>query len=368
MTLNIVDVRAEMPNYENYKDWDRNAAILGIAIHHAATADRATGAPSGDAYSYFNYHVNGRGWAHGGYNYVITAEGTIQYALDERIAAYHAGFKDPDDSRGLEYGQFWNNHYLAICLSGWFSNNRTYRDEGGAHSIPDNHTRPGQAQLDSLLALIRQLQQKYAIPIENVRGHRELSGNSTQCPGLNLDPASIRAQLRQDSPPPPAHPAPQPGEHVVLLPDLNESLSAALTYIWKFQPDVSFAPRTVAGKWRYITAIGNIGDDLLAEYRHRGARIVDHITGGAAEIRQQLDLLVANNQRFLPAGEPTPDSEADQSVEYIVQPGDSLSKIASQFYGRAALWTAIFAANRDSLSDPSRISPGMMLIIPPNPE
>jgi LysM repeat protein len=365
MLLNLVDVRASMPNHENYKDWNRNTAISGIAIHHSATADRETGLPSGDAYSYFDYHVNGRGWAHGGYNYVITGNGTIQYALDEKIAAYHAGFKDPNDSEGLEYGQFWNNHYLAICLSGWFNENRTYRDASGIHSIPNNGTHPSQAQMDSLLALIRYLQEKYHIPVENVRGHRELTGNSTQCPGLNIDPVQIRQRLRQEPLPPPSQPTPQSGEHVILVPDTDEYFNATLTYIWKFQPDVSFAPQTAAGRWLYVTAIGDIADDLLAEYRRRGARIVDHIRGDPATISQQLDILIAKNERFLPAEAPPP--EPDQPTLYTVQPGDTLAKIAQQFYGQASLWTVIFAANRDALIDPGRIQVGQVLKIPSNP-
>ena len=365
MPPNIVDVRANMPNYETYKDWNRNATILGITIHHPATADRSTGGPTGDAYSYFNYHVNGRGWAHGGYNYVITGDGAIQYALDDKIAAYHAGFNDPDNSEGLEYGQYWNNHYLAICLSGWFSTDRTYQDGGETHVIPDNDTYPRQAQLASLMALIRHLRQTYDILVENVRVHRELTGNATQCPGLNMDPAQIRQQLRQDPSPPSPQPTPQPGEHVILVPDTDIYLNAALTYIWKFQPDVSFAPQAAAGKWRYITAIGPIGDDLRAEYKHRGAQIVDHIAGEQAPIIQQLDDLVAKNQRFLSYEEPPPDPT--QPVTYTVQPGDSLSKIALQFYGKASLWTVIFTANRDIISDPGRIRVGMVLKIPPNP-
>ena len=181
MALDIKDVRAEMPNYEEYKDWEREGEILGIAVHHSATADRATGAPIGDAYTFFDYHVNVRGWSHGGYNYVIPGDGQIQYALDDKISAYHAGFKDPDNSDGLEQGQYWNNHYLAICLSGWFADNRTYRDaDGQIQPIPNDYTSPGDTQMEPLVALIQYLRNKYNIPVENVRGHRELAGNKDQ--------------------------------------------------------------------------------------------------------------------------------------------------------------------------------------------
>ena len=153
MDLNIKDVRAEMPNYQNYKDWQRSGQILGIAVHHSATANRMTGAPAGNALTFFNYHVNTRGWAHGGYNYVIPGSGEIEYALDARISAYRAGFQDPDNPEGLERGQYWNNHYLATCLAGGLSKNLTHRDTD-AHlqtMSPDDttptHTSPIPRQL-----------------------------------------------------------------------------------------------------------------------------------------------------------------------------------------------------------------------------
>jgi nucleoid-associated protein YgaU len=49
---------------------------------------------------------------------------------------------------------------------------------------------------------------------------------------------------------------------------------------------------------------------------------------------------------------------------YVVQSGDTLSKIAQKYYGDASLYTKIFQANRDQLSDPNRISPGQKLRIP----
>jgi nucleoid-associated protein YgaU len=49
---------------------------------------------------------------------------------------------------------------------------------------------------------------------------------------------------------------------------------------------------------------------------------------------------------------------------YVVQAGDTLSKIAQRYYGDAALYTKIFEANRDILKDPNRISPGQKLRIP----
>jgi len=49
---------------------------------------------------------------------------------------------------------------------------------------------------------------------------------------------------------------------------------------------------------------------------------------------------------------------------HVVQSGDSLSKIAEKYYGDASLYTKIFEANRDVLSDPNKIKPGQKLRIP----
>jgi LysM repeat protein len=49
---------------------------------------------------------------------------------------------------------------------------------------------------------------------------------------------------------------------------------------------------------------------------------------------------------------------------YTVKPGDSLSKIAKEQYGDAGQYNKIFEANRDKLSDPDKIMPGQVLVIP----
>lgn len=58
-------------------------------------------------------------------------------------------------------------------------------------------------------------------------------------------------------------------------------------------------------------------------------------------------------------------STSDEATNYVVEKGDSLSKIAKHFYGKATAWKSIFEANRDQLSDPDLIKPGQILKIPP---
>ncbi len=55
---------------------------------------------------------------------------------------------------------------------------------------------------------------------------------------------------------------------------------------------------------------------------------------------------------------------SDTSRMYIVQGGDSLSKISKRFYGDANSWRRIFEANKDIVKNPDMIQPGWKLRIP----
>jgi nucleoid-associated protein YgaU len=49
---------------------------------------------------------------------------------------------------------------------------------------------------------------------------------------------------------------------------------------------------------------------------------------------------------------------------HVVAKGDTLSKIADQYYGDKMLYNKIFEANRTILKDPNKIKPGQKLLIP----
>jgi LysM repeat protein len=55
---------------------------------------------------------------------------------------------------------------------------------------------------------------------------------------------------------------------------------------------------------------------------------------------------------------------AASAQKYTVKSGDTLSKIAKQFYGSADAYMKIFEANKNQLSDPDKIKPGQELVIP----
>lgn len=57
---------------------------------------------------------------------------------------------------------------------------------------------------------------------------------------------------------------------------------------------------------------------------------------------------------------------ADSSVfhRHVVKKGETLGKIAQQYYGKAALYNKIFQANTDKLKNPDLIHPDQVLVIP----
>ena len=49
----------------------------------------------------------------------------------------------------------------------------------------------------------------------------------------------------------------------------------------------------------------------------------------------------------------------------VVGHGETLSHIASRFYGDASLWPALYLENRDRIKDPTKIFVGQLLAVPP---
>jgi len=164
-------------------------------------------------------------------------------------------------------------------------------------------------------------------------------------------------------------PQPAPGEHVVLLPDSDRHLDAALAYIRRFLPDFTFAADQVRGRWPYVTVVGGpegVDNTQLEAIRAQGARLVERVAGeDVAATKELLNDMVAQGRRFLGVPPEPPQPPAEET--YAVQPGDTLTGISLKIYGDRRYWRAIFEANRDVLDDPGRIHPGQVLRIPPRP-
>ena len=111
----------------------------------------------------------------------------------------------------------------------------------------------------------------------------------------------------------------------------------------------------------------NIGEDGVAT-----------VTGQADSARTKQLVLVAagniqgvkevNDQITVSGDSATSSDGAESSAAdhdlYEVKPGDTLSKIAQQYYGDSDKYNVIFEANQPLLTDPDKIYPGQTLIIP----
>ena len=66
------------------------------------------------------------------------------------------------------------------------------------------------------------------------------------------------------------------------------------------------------------------------------------------------------------ASHPTPEQTEKIKPQrfHIVTKNQTLSEISYKYYGSASKWPKIFEANRNILSDPDKLQPGMKLIIP----
>jgi LysM repeat protein len=78
----------------------------------------------------------------------------------------------------------------------------------------------------------------------------------------------------------------------------------------------------------------------------------------------QNDLMAELSYDQAAATAPRPQAQPQEPRTYTVQKGDTLSRIAKALYGDSSLYRKIFEANRDKLSDPDKIMPGQVLVVP----
>jgi len=140
---------------------DHAHAWRWIVIHHSDTT-------VGSATSFDRYHRLVHHWDELGYHFVIgngAGSGNGQVEVGPRWTKQkwgaHAGVA------------VYNEYGIGICLVGNF-----------------NSTHPTPAQMRSLAQLTGYLMHTYHIPADHVIGHRD--AKHTDCPGRNLDVASVR--------------------------------------------------------------------------------------------------------------------------------------------------------------------------------
>lgn len=104
---------------------------------------------------------------------------------------------------------------------------------------------------------------------------------------------------------------------------------------------------------------------LLTESREEVARLNAALAGGAAPARSesqpltQVQTRAALNDSLQPAK-----TKVTAMESYVVQQGDTLSRIASKLYGDPNKWDVILEANKNTLKRPENIKVGQTLVIP----
>ena len=149
----FIDLRESIPGDAFNWSWIRNLnQVKYLAIHHSAGPDNQT--PDEIA----SYHINHNGWGGIGYHFLIAKEGTVYYVGD--ISTARANVANLNDA------------VIGICLIGNFTEGRT----------------PTNSQIDCVNKLCDFFINNYPdLPNVNswdlVKGHKELPGQSTICPG-----------------------------------------------------------------------------------------------------------------------------------------------------------------------------------------
>jgi LysM repeat protein len=138
-----------------------------IVIHHTATHE-------GDAFTIDELHHKRGFWNGLGYHFLIN-NGT-HGKLDGQIQVGPRWIKQQDGAH-CNAGDM-NQKGIGIVLVGNFSEQRV-----------------SQRELDSLVFLVKSLQQYYKIPNSNVVGHGDVPGKSTECPGNYFPMSEFKRRL-----------------------------------------------------------------------------------------------------------------------------------------------------------------------------
>jgi len=143
---------------------------VAVVVHHSATEN-------GNAAIFDKWHRERNHWEGVGYDFVIgngsdSGDGQVEvtFRWRKQITGAHCG--------GTA-NNWANKDGIGICLVGNF-----------------NRTVPTARQMQSLLKLIRFLQQRYGIPRSRIYGHKTTPGaRVTDCPGRRFSIARLKAML-----------------------------------------------------------------------------------------------------------------------------------------------------------------------------
>ena len=117
----------------------------------------------------------------------------------------------------------------------------------------------------------------------------------------------------------------------------------------------------------HVRKLGLEVQQLKIDVDKDGATVSGRVESQAE--REKILLAVGNTEGIARVDDQLEVAKQEPEAKYYtVEKGDSLSKIAKQFYGDAMKYPVIFEANKPMLTNPDLIYPGQMLRIPPQAE
>jgi N-acetylmuramoyl-L-alanine amidase len=125
-----------------------------IIIHHSATDE-------GDGLLFDKAHSH-KGWGGVGYHFVI--DNGTKGRVDGQVEVLPRWLKQISGAHCK--ADHMNERAIGICLVGNF-----------------NDERPSSRQMDALVDLVQKLKEYYRIPVSHIKGHGQVRGAKTDCPG-----------------------------------------------------------------------------------------------------------------------------------------------------------------------------------------
>ncbi|GAB4564423.1 MAG: hypothetical protein Kow0047_14160 [Anaerolineae bacterium] len=248
------------------------SAIKAIVVHHTAVP------PTIGARRVAEAHVYTNGWPGIGYHFFINPDGTIEQTNWLETVSAH--------TRGQ------NGYSVGVVFAGDFTN-----------------VVPTPAQIMSGGHLIAWLMQQLGIPLDQVRGHKEMPGQTTACPGREWvedqrwkEMLFARIQAVQSG----QLSGPKTIGHYMLFWWRSPSHWAqadwvnAQRYIQKFRPTCGFLVED-AMQAEYVTIVGGeAGISWQDEQKLRlaGCKVERLAGANEEETKRLLDELVASGRRF----------------------------------------------------------------------
>ena len=163
--VDTLDKHPTLPPYAK-----RTKPVSLLVVHHADTPKTTT------VEQIAHYHVYGKRtnasgqvvkaeWPGIGYHFVVAPDGVIYQGQRESTSSYHVGGEP-------------NNYSIGVSLIGRFMlTDNSGKPQPAAAQVPTPE------QLRSTAHLLAWLMQEHNVPLEQVKGHRDVWVGATSCPG-----------------------------------------------------------------------------------------------------------------------------------------------------------------------------------------